>query len=26
VPLSVQKIRDIGSPDGGSDACSLGVP
>lgn len=26
VPLSVQKIRDIGSPDGGSEGCSLGVP
>lgn len=25
-PLSVQKIRDIGSPDGGSEGCSLGVP
>lgn len=26
VPLSLQKIRDIGSPDGGSEGCSLGVP
>jgi len=26
VPLSLQKIRDIGSPDGGADACSLGRP
>ncbi|MFO0598513.1 MAG: hypothetical protein U0228_24620 [Myxococcaceae bacterium] len=25
-PHYLQKIRDIGSPDGGSDACSLGVP
>ncbi|MEW5742801.1 MAG: hypothetical protein AB1938_28045 [Myxococcota bacterium] len=24
--LSLQKIRDIGSPDGGSEGCSLGVP
>ncbi|MCC6334569.1 MAG: hypothetical protein IT380_11350 [Myxococcales bacterium] len=26
VAVSLQKIRDIGSPDGGSDACSLGRP
>lgn len=26
VPLSLQKVRDIGSPDGGSEGCSLGSP